>query len=144
MCIPHETPLFRKKDSLSVCPSSLANQEPSATHSIPPAIIHVPLNNFFPFENCSTLQEQNKTILQMLTKSSHYLFHGIAEIRDVKISKPWRTQRMPMQGTHCGKAGAQAPSFLCIMNLETTTADESLYFTLQQKFSRLQNLKTGN
>lgn len=78
----------------------------------------------------------------MLTKSSHYLFHVTAEIRDPSISTPLRKQRLTIQehnGWREGRATFSLSS--CNINPVNMTADELPFSTLQQQFSRLQNME---
>lgn len=122
----------------TVCPSSLEDQDPSATHSIHPALLRMS-HSTFPFLVKTTRQDFNKIVLWMFTKSSHYLFHGTAEIRDPQILKPLRKQTLPMQGTQWGK-GEHVLPLLCNINPVNTTEGELLFSTRQEHFSVLQNL----
>ena len=110
------------------------------THSIQTAILQMS-HSTIPFLLKTTQQELNKTNLQMLTKSSHYLFHGTVEIRDPQISKPLRRKRLTMQGRHQRKGGGCVLPSSCNIHPVNMTADKSLLSALQQQFSRLHNLK---
>lgn len=109
------TPRDSPRDSSSVCPSSLADQDPSAPFYPSSHTSYVLLNNSFG-TLCRTVNKTvlwNKTVLHMLTESSHYLSHGTAEIRDPRISKPLRKHTLPMQGAHGANGGSHILPLLC-------------------------------
>lgn len=77
----------------------------------------------------------------MFSESSHYLVHSRAEIRDPQIPIPLRKYMLLMQGTHWVNGGCHILPLLCDINPMNTTPSESLFATLQQQFSGLQNIE---